>query len=831
MLALNKPRSETQAAPAAGSPAPVPSSDHRRGVSNDVWDHMVIGAPVAASPNLDNARLQPKLEVGAPDDGYEQEADRVADLVMRMPDQPAQVESVSPMGRAAGLSIQRACTDCENELDPALAAEPVQVVQRSALGGETIRRQDDEAPATSAPQTSIADVVSGSLANLFGPAGFQAPPKSQGSDPFVGPDLEVSGPGGIQAMVRRSCGLPAWGFTPADQQRVGNAAIRMIDKVVNTNCISADRRARIRQSLQRFRMDIRCRRTQSLNKGRCAESVPDSSIIRLGSCSFAGHPDQSEGCLSKGRPCVGLPDPVDALATVLLHEIVHQRLNTRPETLPNACEESCFGIERGQPPEICSEGEVPESVQPTAQVEGPRVQRLCAECEAETEAEPGLDQEPETIRTKSSAQVSPSVTQATQAGIDGMRGGGRPLPAPLREGLEPRFGRDFSAVRIHADSRAAGLARSLSARAFTVGGDIAFARGEYRPGTPAGDRLLAHELTHVVQQGMAGPQAVSSSAGAGQDRRSGGSAPGPTLSPAAAGGPATVRRTIGDGHDLTSAALSGDADLEACFDDEEVLRRGDSGSGVTRLQNALLGLGFALPDHGAGGDFNRETKDAVKQFQTMSGMSRRETDGKVGFLTVALLDRAARIGRVDSDPDPIADDLTADDKYTPPPEELMEDEQIEEHERTIYFAADEATISASERAKIVAIAANHGTTPLTLIGSASEEGSMASRRRLATRRINAVDDVLRGEGHSEVIFHQSEPERGTGNIDYRRARSVAIVPEGAEAPVAESCEPGEPTTTTCAESQTQTLGQTVAASSSPFFMLTKPSPRLATPNC
>jgi hypothetical protein len=65
--------------------------------------------------------------------------------------------------------------------------------------------------------------------------------------------------------------------------------------------------------------------------------------------------------------------------------------------------------------------------------------------------------------------------------------------------MERRFGEDFRAVRIHADERADQLARSVGARAFTVGNDVVFARGEYEPGT-GGNRLLAHELAHVVQQ-------------------------------------------------------------------------------------------------------------------------------------------------------------------------------------------------------------------------------------------------------------------------------------------------------------------------------------------
>ncbi|MEU8517591.1 DUF4157 domain-containing protein [Kitasatospora sp. NPDC048722] len=82
---------------------------------------------------------------------------------------------------------------------------------------------------------------------------------------------------------------------------------------------------------------------------------------------------------------------------------------------------------------------------------------------------------------------------------------GAPLDAEVRELLEPRFGQDFSAVRVHTDDRAAASAEAVRARAYTVGADIVFASGRYAPHTAEGRHLLAHELAHVVQQRQAGP--------------------------------------------------------------------------------------------------------------------------------------------------------------------------------------------------------------------------------------------------------------------------------------------------------------------------------------
>src|SRR6185503_7972817 len=87
---------------------------------------------------------------------------------------------------------------------------------------------------------------------------------------------------------------------------------------------------------------------------------------------------------------------------------------------------------------------------------------------------------------------------------DVLRTPGQPLDLTTRAFFEPRFGHDFSNVRVHTDSRASNSARSVAARAYTVGRDIVFSDGHYSPGTREGKSLLAHELTHVAQN-MATP--------------------------------------------------------------------------------------------------------------------------------------------------------------------------------------------------------------------------------------------------------------------------------------------------------------------------------------
>jgi hypothetical protein len=103
-------------------------------------------------------------------------------------------------------------------------------------------------------------------------------------------------------------------------------------------------------------------------------------------------------------------------------------------------------------------------------------------------------------------------TEATTAGesveqaIREQSGGGQSMDHGVRTRMEHSFGADFSRVRIHNDSRSYGLSRMLDARAFTAGHDIFFSENSYEPGSSSGAELLAHELTHVVQQNGSGIQ-------------------------------------------------------------------------------------------------------------------------------------------------------------------------------------------------------------------------------------------------------------------------------------------------------------------------------------
>jgi hypothetical protein len=127
----------------------------------------------------------------------------------------------------------------------------------------------------------------------------------------------------------------------------------------------------------------------------------------------------------------------------------------------------------------------------------PALQRTCSGCGTGAPCAKCTDGEEHVIRR---TPVAGTGTTSASAGVLEGLGGGRPLDAGHRPFFESRFGCDLGAVRIHDDAPSHRLAASLQARAFTVGGDVFFHRGEYQPGTATGRRLLAHELVHTVQQ-------------------------------------------------------------------------------------------------------------------------------------------------------------------------------------------------------------------------------------------------------------------------------------------------------------------------------------------
>jgi hypothetical protein len=129
----------------------------------------------------------------------------------------------------------------------------------------------------------------------------------------------------------------------------------------------------------------------------------------------------------------------------------------------------------------------------------------CTDCQKKR-----AGQRPEWLQMKHVGESDLGRTEAPPIVHEVLRSNGQPLDASTRAFMEPRFGHDFSRVRVHSDGAAEQSAQDVRAHAYTVGNDIVFGRGHFGSDTTKGRRLLAHELTHVIQQSAGdAPRAVA----------------------------------------------------------------------------------------------------------------------------------------------------------------------------------------------------------------------------------------------------------------------------------------------------------------------------------
>ena len=265
--------------------------------------------------------------------------------------------------------------------------------------------------------------------------------------------------------------------------------------------------------------------------------------------------------------------------------------------------------EEEEPVQMSVKEEEEEPVQ--AQVDEKEEEPVQAQVEEEEEPVQMQEEEEEMLQSKknqnSSGQLNfggqSSAVPTVESRLNSRGGKGSKMDAATRAEMESGFGTDFSRVNIHTDSEAVQLNKELGAHAFTHGNDIYFNNGKYNPGTNEGKHLLAHELTHTIQQ----TGKISEK----------------------------LQFTIGDGNDLRAARFSGNLTLEACLDREQTLQQGSSGAAVTLIQQALVDAGFSLPRFGVDGIFGNETRAALQDFQQSSGLT---ADGIVGPATMSSLD-------------------------------------------------------------------------------------------------------------------------------------------------------------------------------------------------
>lgn len=140
-------------------------------------------------------------------------------------------------------------------------------------------------------------------------------------------------------------------------------------------------------------------------------------------------------------------------------------------------------------------------MQPEEEVAAVQMQAEEKELQAQQEdrkEEPLQKKEPEGIQTKGGNR---EISSGFESNLSQSKGGGSPLPGGIKSQMESGFGTDFSNVRVHTDSNAVQMNREVGAQAFTHGSDVYFNEGKFNPGSKSGQHLIAHELTHTVQQG------------------------------------------------------------------------------------------------------------------------------------------------------------------------------------------------------------------------------------------------------------------------------------------------------------------------------------------
>ena len=228
------------------------------------------------------------------------------------------------------------------------------------------------------------------------------------------------------------------------------------------------------------------------------------------------------------------------------------------------------------------------------------VNRKCAECEEEEKLQK-KESNGDTVLT------APSIVHNVLNSSSG-----RSMDKDTRSFMESRFNYDFNNVKIHDDELAAKSASSINALAYTSGNNIVFNSGQYDTRSEAGKRLLAHELTHVVQQNSVQQNSVNQK----------------------------IQRQSATRFTPTSPLFAGDPLLERVFNDETTIskNRNRTGEHVRKIQQALIDAGFPLPQFGADAKFGDETERAVIAFQRASGLDQSEQDGIVGENTLSRLD-------------------------------------------------------------------------------------------------------------------------------------------------------------------------------------------------
>lgn len=424
------------------------------GISNLNQDFSQVPASSGRFP-----ALQPKLTIGQPNDKYEQEADRVAEQVMRMPEP-------NPMTRrflegAKPGALQRACTSCgtTSQEDEAF----VQTKLLTGLATPTLQRQE------AVPEEEEEETL-------------QMKPLASRITPIVQRQADSSKQDDDDERILQAKPL---------SQRVSQGLRVGIGDIIQRESVEEeeDREEPVQTKLIRSQVSPLVQRQTEVVEEEDEDREPE--IL-----------PSVQPKLKIGQPNDQYEQEADQIADRVMRipegkpDALNQTIALEPESEKSVQHQSRGGLSPASTPQIV-----------------PSLQAACDECkippptrEETEEASEEPEEKAQTTSVNPKAEVSATQNRSHSpedfsASLEKSKQGGKPLAKGIRQMMEHRFGEDFSHVYIHVnDPESTSMNRSIRAKAFTHENHIFFNTGKYNPNTKDGQWLLAHELTHVIQQ-------------------------------------------------------------------------------------------------------------------------------------------------------------------------------------------------------------------------------------------------------------------------------------------------------------------------------------------
>ncbi|MBN2006745.1 MAG: DUF4157 domain-containing protein [Anaerolineae bacterium] len=471
-----------------------------------------------------NVSSGPALQVSQPGDAYEQEAEQVADVVTHnVAAAPVAPPNGAPLGGPGTPELAGSGDLQGREAPPAAPLTPAEPATASApeaaAPAEQAAAASSEAAmpaeaAASAPEAAApVETAAGPTPKAAAPAETAAGPAPKAATPAeeAAPTPEPAALAEETAPVPEAAAPAEPGASPVPEAAApAEAAEPSGIEAASANLDQT--RAKVEAEPSPFDLEA---------------PQPDAAMTDIG----ASAPQAALAEAQQAAPAVAA-ESVSAAPEAMMAEPLLEAAPAAPQAAaapPPAVPEAPQAAAPAAPQAAPQQAAAPAKVQPVANpmtaapeqstapaaapavapaksAPEPQKPNRCADASCRAEA---VQLKALGVQRDASAGIDASgaVTPEVGAEIQTMQQGGEPLPPSTRATLEPRFGADFSQVRVHRDEKAAKTSEAVGAQAFTVGNHIAFGEGKYAPETSAGQQLLAHELTHTIQQTGGQPQA------------------------------------------------------------------------------------------------------------------------------------------------------------------------------------------------------------------------------------------------------------------------------------------------------------------------------------